>query len=196
MNILEARKIYKSYGNKFNKQEVLSGIDLTIEAGEFVSIMGPSGSGKTTLLNVLSSIDHVSSGSIRIADAEMTQMKDQQLAEFRKKQLGFVFQDYNLLDTLTVKENILLPLSISKTPKKKLLNAFNSSQKTWEFMNLETNTRMNSLADKSSGHRQFVPSFMNQVLFSLMNRLGHLIPNQHLICSTNCKISIVNEKRP
>ncbi|BBP91556.1 hypothetical protein BsIDN1_51740 [Bacillus safensis] len=91
MNILEARKIYKSYGNKFNKQEVLSGIDLTIEAGEFVSIMGPSGSGKTTLLNVLSSIDHVSSGSIRIADAEMTQMKDQQLAEFRKKQLGFCF---------------------------------------------------------------------------------------------------------
>lgn len=135
MNILEARKIYKSYGNKFNKQEVLSGIDLTIEAGEFVSIMGPSGSGKTTLLNVLSSIDHVSSGSIRIADAEMTQMKDQQLAEFRKKQLGFVFQDYNLLDTLTVKENILLPLSISKTPKKKLLNVFSSSQKTWGFMN-------------------------------------------------------------
>lgn len=135
MNILEARKIYKSYGNKFNKQEVLSGIDLTIEAGEFVSIMGPSGSGKTTLLNVLSSIDHVSSGSIRIADAEMTQMKDQQLAEFRKKQLGFVFQDYNLLDTLTVKENILLPLSISKTPKKKLLNVFNSLQKTWGFMN-------------------------------------------------------------
>lgn len=135
MNILEARKIYKSYGNKFNKQEVLSGIDLNIEAGEFVSIMGPSGSGKTTLLNVLSSIDHVSSGSIRIADAEMTQMKDQQLAEFRKKQLGFVFQDYNLLDTLTVKENILLPLSISKTPKKKLLNVFSSSQKTWGFMN-------------------------------------------------------------
>ncbi|MEH3000312.1 ABC transporter ATP-binding protein [Bacillus pumilus] len=124
MNILEARKIYKSYGNKFNKQEVLSGIDLTIEAGEFVSIMGPSGSGKTTLLNVLSSIDHVSSGSIRIADAEMTQMKDQQLAEFRKKQLGFVFQDYNLLDTLTVKENILLPLSISKTPKKEAFERF------------------------------------------------------------------------
>lgn len=135
MNILEARKLYKSYGNKFNKQEVLKGIDLTIEAGEFVSIMGPSGSGKTTLLNVLSSIDHVSSGSIRIADAEMTQMKDQQLAEFRKKQLGFVFQDYNLLDTLTVKENILLPLSISKTPKKKLLNAFNSLQRIWGFMN-------------------------------------------------------------
>nr|MDF9458414.1 ABC transporter ATP-binding protein [Bacillus pumilus] len=124
MNILEARKIYKSYGNKFNKQEVLSGIDLTIEAGEFVSIMGPSGSGKTTLLNVLSSIDHVSSGSIRIADAEMTQMKDQRLAEFRKKRLGFVFQDYNLLDTLTVKENILLPLSISKTPKKEAFERF------------------------------------------------------------------------
>ena len=68
MNILEAHKIRKSYGNKFNKQEVLKGIDLTIKAGEFVSIMGASGSGKTTLLNVLSSIDKVSHGSIRIHD--------------------------------------------------------------------------------------------------------------------------------
>ncbi|MGA3855020.1 ATP-binding cassette domain-containing protein, partial [Bacillus pumilus] len=76
---------------------MLSGIDLTIEAGEFVSLMGPSGSGKPTLLNVLSSLDHVSSGSIRIAAVEMTQMKDPQLADFRKKQLGFVFQDYDLL---------------------------------------------------------------------------------------------------
>ncbi|MFS0878770.1 ABC transporter ATP-binding protein [Metabacillus niabensis] len=118
MNILEAHKIHKSYGNKLNKHEVLKGIDLTIEHGEFVSIMGASGSGKTTLLNVLSSIDHLSQGSIVIEGKEMTRMKEKQLAEFRKQQLGFIFQDYNLLDTLTVKENILLPLSITKTPKK------------------------------------------------------------------------------
>lgn len=116
--ILEAGNIQKSYGNKLNKQEVLKGIDLQIQKGEFVSIMGPSGSGKTTLLNVLSSIDKVSAGSIKLNQTEITAMKEKQLAEFRKRHLGFIFQDYNLLDTLTVKENILLPLSITKMSKK------------------------------------------------------------------------------
>ncbi|MNO16555.1 Bacitracin export ATP-binding protein BceA [compost metagenome] len=118
MSILEAIKIHKSFGNKFNKQEVLKGIDLSIEQGEFVSIMGASGSGKTTLLNVLSSIDHVSHGTVIIDKNEMTAMKEKQLAEFRKHHLGFIFQDYNLLDTLTVKENILLPLSITNVSRK------------------------------------------------------------------------------
>ncbi len=118
MNILEASKIHKSYGNKFNKQDVLKGIDIAIAKGEFVSIMGASGSGKTTLLNVLSSIDKVSSGTITIEDQVMTSMKEKQLAEFRKNHLGFIFQEYNLLDTLTVKENILLPLSITNTSKR------------------------------------------------------------------------------
>lgn len=118
MNVLKGTKIYKSYGNKYNKQEVLKGIDIGVREGEFVSIMGASGSGKTTLLNVLSSIDKVSQGSILIEGKEMTEMKEKQLAHFRKNHLGFIFQEYNLLDTLTVKENILLPLSISKTPKK------------------------------------------------------------------------------
>jgi bacitracin transport system ATP-binding protein len=118
MIVLEAIKLQKTYGNKFNKQEVLKGLDLKIHQGEFVSIMGASGSGKTTLLNVLSSIDTVSNGSIKIEGNEITKMKEKQLAQFRKQHLGFIFQEYNLLDTLTVKENILLPLSISKTPKK------------------------------------------------------------------------------
>lgn len=118
MAILEASKIYKTYGNKFNKQEVLKGIDLDVEKGEFISIMGASGSGKTTLLNVLSSIDRVSTGSIRINGQEFTGMKEKELAEFRKHHLGFIFQEYNLLDTLTVKENILLPLSIRNVSKK------------------------------------------------------------------------------
>ncbi|WHX48974.1 ABC transporter ATP-binding protein [Paenibacillus woosongensis] len=118
MAILEATKIHKSYGNKYNKQEVLKGIDLSIEQGEFVSIMGASGSGKTTLLNVLSSIDQVSGGIVLIEGQEMTGMKEKELAEFRKRHLGFIFQEYNLLDSLTVKENILLPLSISKVSKK------------------------------------------------------------------------------
>lgn len=124
MKILEATKIYKSYGNKFNKQEVLKGIDIQIEKGEFVSIMGASGSGKTTLLNVLSSIDNVSQGEIKIEGKEITGMKEKQLAQFRKNHLGFIFQEYNLLDTLTVKENILLPLSITNTSKREAEEKF------------------------------------------------------------------------
>ncbi|WP_101841996.1 ABC transporter ATP-binding protein [Halobacillus sp. Marseille-P3879] len=118
MNILEAEKIYKSYGNKFTKQDVLTGIDVSIGKGEFLTIMGASGSGKTTLLNVLSTIDRVSQGTIKIEGKELTTQKEKQLAEFRKQHLGFIFQEYNLLDTLTVKENILLPLSITKASKK------------------------------------------------------------------------------
>ncbi|GGF18342.1 bacitracin export ATP-binding protein BceA [Halobacillus andaensis] len=124
MNILEASKIHKSYGNKFTKQEVLKGIDVSIEKGEFVTIMGASGSGKTTLLNVLSSIDRVSEGTIAIEGKELTGQKEKQLAEFRKHHLGFIFQEYNLLDTLTVKENILLPLSITKASKKEANEKF------------------------------------------------------------------------
>lgn len=114
LNILEANKIVKTYGNKWNRQEVLKGIDIEVKKGEFVGIMGPSGSGKTTLLNVLSSIDRVSSGSIRVEGKEFTSMKDKQLAEFRKQHLGFIFQEYHLLDTLTIKENIMLPLTVNK----------------------------------------------------------------------------------
>ncbi|OAK67311.1 ABC transporter ATP-binding protein [Lederbergia galactosidilytica] len=129
MKILEASKIYKNYGNKLNKQEVLKGIDLSVDQGEFVSIMGASGSGKTTLLNVLSSIDKVSNGTIKIDGNEMTNMKEKQLATFRKNHLGFIFQEYNLLDTLTVKENILLPLSITKIAKREAQRKFETVAK-------------------------------------------------------------------
>src|SRR5699024_3334361 len=122
--MLQAMKIHKSFGNKFNKQEVLKGIDINVDKGEFVSIMGASGSGKTTLLNVLSSIDRVNRGTIIIQGQELTSMKDKQLATFRKHHLGFIFQEYNLLDTLTVKENILLPLSVNNVSKKKANQTF------------------------------------------------------------------------
>lgn len=118
LNILESNKIVKTYGNKWNRQEVLKEIDIEVKKGEFVGIMGPSGSGKTTLLNVLSSIDRVSSGSIRVDGKEFTSMNDMELAEFRKRHLGFIFQEYHLLDTLTVKENIMLPLTVNKFSKK------------------------------------------------------------------------------
>lgn len=114
MEILTARKVHKVYGNRFNQQEVLRGIDLIIEKGEFVGIMGPSGSGKTTLLNVLCSIDKLTDGIVDINGKSLHLLKDRELSAFRRDELGFIFQDYNLLDTLTVRENILLPLSIKK----------------------------------------------------------------------------------
>ena len=117
MSILIGRKIKKTYGKKSMAQEVLKGIDLDVNKGEFVGIMGSSGSGKTTLLNVLCSIDSVTEGIVEINGQHLQNMKERDLAKFRRDQLGFIFQDYNLLDTLTVKENILLPLSITKIPK-------------------------------------------------------------------------------
>ncbi|PEU75644.1 bacitracin ABC transporter ATP-binding protein [Bacillus cereus] len=112
--VLEAKQIKKVYDTGGNTFEALKGIDLQVTEGEFVGIMGPSGSGKTTLLNVLSTIDHATSGEILIDGNDIVKMNDDTLALFRRKHLGFIFQDYNLLDTLTVKENIALPLALSK----------------------------------------------------------------------------------
>lgn len=102
------------YGLKGTVFPVLHGIDLKVQEGEFVGIMGPSGSGKTTLLNILATIDQPTSGHIVIDGENILNMNEEQLSAFRRNKLGFIFQDYNLLDTLTVKENILLPLAISK----------------------------------------------------------------------------------
>ncbi|MFG3611581.1 ABC transporter ATP-binding protein [Rummeliibacillus stabekisii] len=122
MEILKGRKIKKIYGKKQSAQEVLKGIDLDVEAGEYVGIMGPSGSGKTTLLNVLCSIDNPTQGTIEINGQMLQKMKSKQLASFRRTEMGFIFQDYNLLDTLTVKENILLPFAVGKTNEKEAEN--------------------------------------------------------------------------
>ncbi len=112
--IVEAKKIKKVYGFKGNAFPVLHGIDLTVWEEEFVGIMGPSGSGKTTLLNMIATIDQPTSGEIIIDGEDILKMNEQQLSSFRRTKLGFIFQDYNLLDTLTVKENIMLPLALAK----------------------------------------------------------------------------------
>jgi len=115
--LLIAKNLRKTYGKKSTAHEALKGIDLEVHEGEFVGIMGPSGSGKTTLLNVLCAIDVPTEGTVEIKGQNLHKMRERKLANFRREELGFIFQDYNLLDTLTVKENILLPLSISKLPK-------------------------------------------------------------------------------
>ena len=111
-NILSVEKIEKYYGNKGNITKAIDNISFRVDKGEFVGIMGPSGSGKTTLLNCISTIDTVTTGNIIINDKDITKMKSKQLENFRKDELGFIFQDFNLLDTLTAYENIALALTI------------------------------------------------------------------------------------
>jgi len=113
-NIVEAKRVRKLYGAQGNVYAALDEIDVTVAKGEFVGIMGPSGAGKSTLLNLLATIDEPTSGSIRIDGTDIGALDEAQLAAFRRDKLGFVFQDYNLLDTLTVRENILLPLALAK----------------------------------------------------------------------------------
>ena len=111
-NILKVEKIEKYYGNKDNITKAIDNISFRVDKGEFVGIMGPSGSGKTTLLNCISTIDTVTTGNIIINDKDITKMKSKQLENFRKDELGFIFQDFNLLDSLTAYENIALALTI------------------------------------------------------------------------------------
>ena len=111
-SILNVANIEKYYGNKDNVTKAIDNISFRVEKGEFVGIMGPSGSGKTTLLNCISTIDNVTTGSIMIDNDDITRLKGRKLEDFRRQKLGFIFQDFNLLDTLTAFENISLALTI------------------------------------------------------------------------------------
>lgn len=112
MPILEVENLSKEYKGKgkMNVFRALNGISLRVDSGELVAIMGPSGSGKTTLLNILSGIDTEYSGVVRIAETSISEMSKNELALFRRQRMGFVFQDYNLLDSLTLRENIMVPM--------------------------------------------------------------------------------------
>lgn len=118
--ILEVKQIEKYYGNKGNITKAIDNISFTVESGEFVGIMGASGSGKTTLLNCISTIDRVTAGNIYINNQDITKLKGNKLNQFRREELGFIFQDFNLLDTLTCYENIALALTIQKVNPKEI----------------------------------------------------------------------------
>lgn len=118
--VLQAKNVRKIYGSKGNVYTALENISIDIKEGEFTGIMGPSGAGKSTLLNVLSTIDKPTSGQIVISGQELENMNEQQMSTFRRDKLGFIFQDYNLLDTLTIRENIILPLALAKRPVKEM----------------------------------------------------------------------------
>lgn len=118
--LLCVKDLTKVYGKRGAVTRALDGVDLSLEAGEYVGIMGASGSGKTTLLNLLAAIDQVTAGHIYYGDMDITELPDKKLADFRKDHLGFVFQDFNLLDTLTLKENIVLAMALHTNSRKKI----------------------------------------------------------------------------
>ncbi len=122
MEVLKVNNLKKYYGNNTNITKALNNISFTVNDNEFLAIMGASGSGKTTLLNTISTIDTVTSGNIIINGIDITNLNEEELSNFRKENLGFVFQDFNLLDTLTIKENIALSLIINKEDKSKIDN--------------------------------------------------------------------------
>lgn len=119
MNILSIKNISKTYNGKI-PYKALDRINLNIEKGEFVAIMGPSGSGKSTLLNIIATVDKQSEGQVILNEQDTSKLEGEKLAEFRRKQLGFVFQNFNLIDTLTVGENIMLPLTLDGKNVKKM----------------------------------------------------------------------------
>lgn len=118
MTILEVKGLKKTYTTRFGAQQVqaLTNVNFSVEEGEYVAIMGESGSGKTTLLNLLASLDRPTSGQILLDGKELSAIREKELAVFRRENLGFVFQEFNLLDTFSVKDNIFLPLVLSGTP--------------------------------------------------------------------------------
>ena len=118
MSFLEVKGLKKTYVGRFggNRVEALRDVNFTVEAGEYVAIMGESGSGKTTLLNLLAALDRPTGGSVVLDGVELGQIRDAAISAFRRDQLGFVFQEFNLLDTFSLEDNILLPLVLARRP--------------------------------------------------------------------------------
>ena len=119
-SVLKVDNIEKYYGSKANLTKAIDRISFEVEEGEYIGIMGASGSGKTTLLNCISTIDQVTAGNIMINGMDITKLKGKHLSRFRREELGFIFQDFNLLDTLTAFENIALALSIQNVPAREI----------------------------------------------------------------------------
>ncbi|WP_321002521.1 ABC transporter ATP-binding protein [Eisenbergiella porci] len=147
MNILQTTELKKYYGTEPNITKALDGVSLTIEQGEFVTIVGTSGSGKSTLLNMMGGLDKPTSGSVKIRDRELAHMNNEQLTVFRRRNIGFIFQSYNLVPILNVYENIVLPVELDcDTIDKKFLDG------VVQMLGLES--KMKEMPNNLSGGQQ------------------------------------------
>ena len=138
MSLLTVNQLKKVYTTRFgaNKVEALKNVNFSVEEGEYVAIMGESGAGKSTLLNILAALDHPTSGSVVLAGKDMATVKDSQMAEFRRDHLGFVFQDFNLLDTFSLEDNIYLPLVLAQKNYKEMKKRLEPIAKKLEITSL------------------------------------------------------------
>lgn len=147
MTILETKNLKKIYGKGETEVHALDGVDLSVEKGEFVAIVGTSGSGKSTLLHMLGGLDRPTSGSVTVDGRELSQLKDEELTVFRRRKIGFVFQNYNLVPVLSVYENIVLPIQLDGNREDEAY-----VKKIIETLGLEK--KLNNLPNKLSGGQQ------------------------------------------
>lgn len=138
MSLLEVTNVKKIYSTRFggNKVQALSNVTFSVEEGEFVAIMGESGSGKTTLLNILASLDRPTEGEVLLEGKSIVHLTEKEISAFRRKNLGFVFQDFNLLDTLTLEENVILAMTLHKKKKQEIQQTVASVMRAlgiWEY---------------------------------------------------------------
>lgn len=147
MNILEIKDVKKYYGKKGNQVKALDGINLSIEKGKFTAIIGSSGSGKTTLLNMMGALDRPDSGSVIVDGINLAELKEEELAIFRRHKVGFIFQSYNLIPTLMVYENIVFPMDLDNTEPDKLF-----LKEMIQLLKLED--RLNAYPHELSGGQQ------------------------------------------
>lgn len=179
-NMLEVKHINKTYKGQVSYQ-ALKQISFSIEEGGFTAVMGPSGSGKTTLLNIISTIDRPDSGDILIHGENPHRLKRTKLAHFRRKQLGFVFQDFNLLDTLTIGENIMLPLTLEKEAPSVIEEKLHGIAAKLGIENLLNKRTF----EVSGGQRQ--RAAISRHSFWPMNQLETLIPKRQKTSWKRCR---------
>ena len=178
-NILKIENIGKYYGSRSSLTKAIDNISFEVDKGEFVAIMGASGSGKTTLLNVISTIDRVTSGHIYVGGVDITKLKGNELNKFRREELGFIFQDFNLLDTLTAYENIALALTIQKVNAR------------------EIDKRVNAIAEKL-GIKEILKKYPYQVSGGQKQRIASaraIITNPKLVLADEPTASIDAESK-
>lgn len=182
--ILELEKVEKYYGSRSSLTKAIDNISFTVEEGEFVAIMGSSGSGKTTLLNVISTIDRVTAGHIYVNGEDITELRGEELNRFRREELGFIFQDFNLLDSLTAYENIALALSIQNCDVHEIEDRIKTVARELNIQNVLEKFPFKCPVARSSVSPPLVQSLPTRSLSSPTNRPARLIRNHHA-CSSN-----------
>ena len=174
MTLLDVKHVQKIYKTRFqgNQVEALKDIHFTVEKGDYVAIMGESGSGKSTLLNILAMLDKPTRGQVYLNGTDTATIKNSQASSFRREKLGFVFQDFNLLDTLSVKDNILLPLVLSRRPITEMMKKLVVTAE-----NLGINQLQEKYPYEISGGQKLAPSSQNLKFSLRMNQQVPLIPS-------------------